>query len=69
MFDILNIGIQCTSPLQIIGLLIIALLLRSIVFLIYKAIRFLAVCLLNFRKVDVHIDSDDFNIDTHLNQN
>ena len=69
MSDILGIGVQCNSPLQIIGLLIIAVLLVVIAIVIYKAVRFVTTCLLSFRKVDVNIDKDDFRMETHLRQN
>lgn len=68
MVDVFNTAIQCNTTLQIMGLLIIALFFISIAILIYKAIRFIAVCILKFHKVDATIDKGDFHSDIHLRQ-
>ena len=68
MVDVFNIAVQCNTILQIIGLLIIALFLTVIAILVYKAIRFIAFCLLSFRKIDVTIDKSDIHCSTRLCQ-
>lgn len=68
MSDILSIGIQCNSLLQIMGLLIVAILMVVIAIIIYKVVRFIVTCFLHFRKIDIAIDENDFHMKTHLRQ-
>lgn len=68
METVLNISTQINTTSQIIGLLIISIVIIWLAILTYKAIRFIGICILNFRKVDVGIDKGDISTNIHLRQ-
>lgn len=68
MADILDIATKIDSPLQLIGVLIIARAFIAFCAYAYKTIHSFGQFILGFRKVDVKVDKDDVHIDTHLRQ-
>lgn len=66
MADVFNTAIQCDTPLQILGLIIISIVFITFGILIYKTIRFIGCVILKFHKVDVTVEKDGSKIETHL---
>ncbi len=68
MADVFRISTQCSTPLQILGLLIIAVFFIIIAFIAYMTIRYIGKVILSFRKADVNVDKGDAHVDIHLSQ-
>lgn len=68
MVDVFSIATQCSTPLQVIGLLIIAVFFISIAFIAYITIRYIGRVILSYRRAEVNIDKGDTHIDAHLSR-
>ena len=68
MPDALSIGTRCNSPLQIVGLLIVAILISVIAIVCYKSLRYICDCLLTYSKVRVDIDKGDTHFKSFLSR-
>lgn len=68
MPDALSVGTRCDSPLQILGLLIVAILIMVVAIICYKSIRYICDCILNYRKVRISIDKGETHIEGTLSQ-
>ena len=68
MSNILSIGTQIDTPLQLIGLLIVAVVIIIIAVLIKQVIVYIVTCILRYRKVDVNVGKGDLHTEAHLSQ-
>lgn len=68
MPDALSVGTRCNSPLQVIGLLIVAILISVVAITIYKSIRYICDCILTYRKVRINIDKGDTHVSSRLSR-
>ena len=68
MPDALSVGTRCNSPLQVMGLLIVALLISVVAIIFYKSIRYVCDCILTYRKVRINIDKGDTHFKSSLSR-
>ncbi len=68
MPDALSVGTRCTSPLQILGLLIVATLIVILSIIFYKSIRYVCDCILTYSKVRIDIDKGDTHFKSSLSR-
>ena len=68
MPDALSIGTRCNSPLQVVGLLIVAILISVIAITCYKSIRYICDCILTYSKVRIDIDKGDHHFKSSLSR-
>ena len=68
MTNILSIGVQCNTVLQLVGLLITATVIVVIAVLAYKAVTFVGYVILQFCKVCVEFGKGDFHSKVNLHR-
>ena len=68
MPDALSVGTRCNSPLQVVGLLIVAILFSVIAIIFYKSICYICDCILTYRKVRINIDKGDTRVSSRLSR-
>lgn len=68
MPDALSVGTRCDSPLQVVGLLIVAILISVVAIICYKSIRYVCECILTYSKVRINIDKGDTHINSRLSR-
>ena len=66
MTNMLSIGTQIDTPLQLIGLLIVAIVIVIIAVIVKQIIVYIGACILKYRKVDVKIGKGDLHTEACL---
>lgn len=68
MPDALSVGTRCNSPLQVVGLLAVAILISVVAIVCYKSIRYICDCILTYSKVRINIDKGDTHFKSSLSR-